>query len=190
MPKTATIRLYQTGGTISMSKKGQGALTVDSNIQNGTVNVLNTFPYTKCVVIPVDIAGDSSDHPRYKHMGLVNTILDHVNEPGSEIIEHGTDTGNLLAAILALAGNEMYTDPLTLLMSIKDDSVPDSDVSENRITAGTFTRFADASGVFAVRPKGKIITSRHDAPGDYDWHARTISDSKNPFAQVFCLLVQ
>ena len=167
--------MYQvvTGGTVGSGINHQGVRDVDPQAQSFTRQLLERIPSTNYKPLSVAMRGDSSAHPRSHLLELSDVVVKHANQADGVIIEHGTDTMNLSAATLALAGNETLIVPVTFLGSIRGPEQKGSDAPENTITAGFFTAFGDASGVFAVRPGGHIITSRHDTPaGSLDWHVR------------------
>lgn len=175
-----------TGGTIGSGISSTGVRDVDQNAQQGTLELLQRIPFTKYESILVKMRGDSSAHPRIHLIDLADTILRCAPTGDGVIVEYGTDTMNLAAAVVALKGNETLKVPATFLGSIKGPEKQGSDAPANTITAGFFTAYGNGSGVFAVRPGGVVITSRHDTPGgSIDWHGRGIPQAKGTyFARV------
>lgn len=184
-PRTRKPRLVYhtaTGGTIGSGKTEQGARDVDPTAQEGTFRLLNRIPFAQYKHFDVVMRDDSSAHPREHLIDLGKTCLTYANEGHGMVIEFGTDTMNLTAATLALMGNELWKYPVVLLGSMRGTDCPNSDAPINTITAGFFAAYADASGVFAVRPNGVIITSRHDTPGgSIDWHGRKIPQAETAY---------
>ncbi len=162
-----------TGGTIGSGVTGAGPRDVDPAAQDTLLTTLGQVPYTSYEAFPVRASGDSSDHPRVDILELGKTVVHYAGQKDGVIISYGTDTMNLAAPTLALMGNEMWRYPVVFLGSIKGPEKVGSDAPVNTLTAGIFAAHGDGSGVFAVRPNGVIITSRHDTPsGAVDWHTR------------------
>jgi len=174
-----------TGGTIG-SGMTEDARQVDKEAQAQNLGTLASIPHTNYKHVEVIMSGDSSEHPRNHLVDLAEKAVACGNEGHGMVIEHGTDTMNLAATTLALAGNEIWKYPVVFLGSMKGPDREDSDAPTNTLTAGYFAAFGNASGVLAVRPHGKIITSRHDTPGgSVDWHGRGIQQAPDAyFAQI------
>ncbi len=180
--KTKTVHYIPTGGTIGSATRTDGARDVDPTAQGTIVELLQRIPYIRYSPVPVQMRGDSSAHPRVHLLDLVGRALDHAPGGNGMVISYGTDTMNLTASTLALAGNEMWRYPVVVLGSIKGPEKKNSDALFNTITGGFFAAYGNGSGVFAVRPGGVIITSRHDTPGgSIDWHGRGIPQAEKAF---------
>lgn len=161
------------GGTIDSGINGNGVREADPHAQSYARKMLARVPYTGWEDLPVRLKGDSSGHPRELQVELAHKVVTEVNQRDGAVVSLGTDTQNLTAAIIALHGNEVLRVPVVLLGSVLGPDREGSDAPGNTITAGFFAAYGDASGVFAVRPGGMIITSRFDTPaGDVDWHSR------------------
>ncbi len=183
--KRRLIHHIATGGTIG-SGMTENARQTDSEAQKKNLGTLVSIPHTDYQSIDVLMGGDSSEHPRSHLIDLAKRTVAYADEGHGMVIEHGTDTMNIAAATLALAGNESWKYPVVFLGSMKGPDVEGSDAPINILTAGYFAAFGNASGVLAVRPNGKIITSRHDTPGgSVDWHGRGIQQAPDAyFAQI------
>jgi len=174
-----------TGGTIGSGKNQEGVRDLDLQAQSITRQLLERIPYTSYEDLPVQMRGDSSAHSRADLVDFVQTVISQANQADGVIVEHGTDTLNLTTAATALAGNEVLTVPVTFLASIRGPDQKGSDAPENTFTAGIFTAFGDASGVFSVRPNGIVVTSRHDTPaGMADWHSRGALDLQRAWQEM------
>ncbi len=184
--RTKQLLHIATGGTIGSGITSSGVREVDVQAQSQTLQLLSKIPFTQYHSVQVQMRGDSSAHPRAHLLDLGRTALQYAGESDGIVIEHGTDTMNLSAATLALMGNEVWKTPVGFLGSIKGPEKKESDAPQNTLAMGFFAAFGDASGVFAVRPNGVIITSRHDTPGgSIDWHGRGIPQAKQAyFARV------
>src|SRR3989338_5222001 len=177
--KKRNIHHIATGGTVGSAVQANGVRDIDSATQSFTRQLLGRIPFTHYIPVSVAMKGDSSRHPREHLLELKDTVVRCAEEGDGVIGEHGTDTMNLAGATLALAGNEVYRFPVTLLGSIRGPEEKGSDAPENIVTAGFFTAYGDASGVFAVRPGGHLVTSRYDTPaGSLDWHVRGSLDTQ------------
>ncbi len=180
--KTKVVHYIPTGGTIGSATKGDGARDVDPSAQGRILELLQRIPHVRYSPVQVQMRGDSSAHPRVHLLDLVGKALDHANSGEGMIVSYGTDTMNLATSTIALAGNEVWRYPVVALGSIKGPEKKNSDAPYNTITAGFFAAYGNGSGVFAVRPNGVIITSRHDTPGgSVDWHGRGIPQAEKAF---------
>ena len=181
MPKR-TIHHIDTGGTVGSAINSDGARDADTESQRKNLDLLRRVPFTEYNQVDVTMRGDSSLHRRSLLTALAEQALQVANQGHGMVITHGTDTMNLTTATLALAGNEVWKYPVVLIGSIKGPEKPNSDAPYNIITGGFFASYGDASGVFAVRPNGVVITSRHDTPGGaIDWHSRGIPQAEGSF---------
>jgi len=166
------VYLLRLGGTIGSRSDSRGVRNMDAAALDSTTRLLDRIPFTQVYPLQFDLTDDSSKYPKSSIIDLGRALLTLEGGDGV-IIGHGTDTMERTAAMLALMGNERWRYPVTLLGSMKGPEVPGSDAPVNTITAGLFTAFGDASGVFAVRPHGVVITSRYDTPGgSANWHGR------------------
>ncbi len=170
-----------TGGTIGSGLTDK-ARDVDPAVQDKILRFISKIPATEYRSVNVKMKGDSSAHPREHLLDLGRAALKYAAEKDGILISYWTDTMNLAAGTLALMGNEMWRFPVTFLGSMKGLEKTDSDAPKNALAAAFFTAYGNASGVFAVRPHGTIITSRHDTPGgSIDWHGRGIPQSPDAF---------
>ncbi len=167
------------GGTVDSGINSQGVREADPHAQSYARQMLMKIPYTDWEDLSVQLKGDSSNHPREQQVELAQRVVNEVSRNDGAVVSIGTDTQNLTAVIMALIGNEVLKVPVVLLGSMLGPDREGSDAPENTITAGFFAAYGDASGVFAVRPGGMIITSRFDTPaGSVDWHSRGSLDKQ------------
>jgi L-asparaginase/Glu-tRNA(Gln) amidotransferase subunit D len=190
-PRMRDIIRIPTGGTIGSGIREDGAREASAEAGDRNLEILKRIPQVRyhdvrVEVGPYSMTRDSSAHPRGHLIQLGKVALQYANNHDGIIVEFGTDTMNLSAATLALMGNEVWTRPVTFAGAMKGSDAVGSDAPRNLITAGIFTAYSKCSGVFAVRPNGVIITSRHDTPGgSIDWHGRGIPQAENAyFARV------
>jgi len=180
--KNRHVNLIQTGGTIGMKRSEDGTLSINSETQGTILEYLQRVPFVEYIPIESPMQGDSSEHTKKQIVELGQRVLEMSNERDASIIAYGTDTMNFAAATLALMGNEVYKTPVVFLGAIKDPLKLNSDAPKNAITAGLFAAYGNGSGVFAVRPGGIIITSRHDTPGgSINWHGRGIPQAPDAY---------
>ncbi len=148
-------------------------LQVESGAQGAVVDILQSVPGARYDVLDPGFARDSSAHPRTDLVRMCDMILDRLPDANGAIVIHGTDTMDLAAATMALAGNARIDKPVVFLGSIRDQADPESDAPGNSLAAGLFLRYGTAGGVMATRPNGRIITHRTDTAGSAaDWHTR------------------
>src|SRR3989338_6547823 len=180
--RARTIYEAATGGTVGSGRRADGARDVDPNALSSNQRVLRTVPFTKYVHVPVTMVGDSSLHAREQLLEFGRAMVHYAGEKDGSVASHGSDTLNLTAATLALMGNELWLYTCVLYASMKGPDKTNSDAPFNTFAAGFFAAYGNGSGVFAVRPNGVIITSRHDTPGgSVDWHGRGIPQAPNAY---------
>ena len=173
--KKMGVTCFWTGGTVAseMSQSGGGRSYAASGPRQVILNSLRQVPYATFKPAQTLMHGDGSDHPRAHVLDLGRSAMRYVSSVDGILAFCGTDSMNVNANILALIGNEVLTIPLVLCGSIKASDKEGSGASVNTFTGGYFSAYGGRSGIFQVRPNGRVITSRIDTPdGSFDWHSR------------------
>jgi L-asparaginase/Glu-tRNA(Gln) amidotransferase subunit D len=171
--KPKQLLIVPTGGTISMNRNVDGVLGVDQKANDNIARCLQSIPGIGYTEVDPGFCSDSSDISWNQVNQLCNVVLAHHPFYHGVLIRHGTDTMNRSVAAMALAGNETITTPIVFVGSIHNQNNIRTDAFENSVSGAIFAAYSGHAGVFAVRPRGVIITSRHDTPGmEINWHTR------------------
>jgi L-asparaginase/Glu-tRNA(Gln) amidotransferase subunit D len=171
--KPKQLLIIPTGGTISMNRDTEGVLSVGQKATDSIARCLQSIPGIGYTQVDPGFCSDSSDISWTQLNQLCNVALTHRPFYHGVLIRHGTDTMNRSVAAMALAGNEIITTPIVFVGSIHDQNHPRTDAFENSVSGAVFAAYSNHAGVFAIRPRGVVITSRHDTPGmSVNWHTR------------------